>query len=293
MKRFALAALLPLAAPLLGACGGDDEPAPCSDSGRHLGAVITFATFARQLDDATAEGVDVDGMATGKQDEVGCFQQDFTAPDGRGGIDNQFATLLPLIEDFVGSENIDAILEGAIANGQLLLVLDVGGVDDPLNDSCVDVTLGAGTGTPLLDTEGLYEAYQTFGFDAVAAPISHLPGGRIDNGVLDVGPGDLTLPVRILDADFNLVLRSGRFHLDVTPDALGGVWLSGYAGGGIAVDDFSAIIAGLNISDDIMMSVVPLLAVIADLGQDETGACSQVSAALRIETTPAFVQQPP
>jgi hypothetical protein len=289
MKR-ALASCL--CACSLWACGGDDEPVPCGESGGHLGAVITFATFARQLDDATAEGVDVDGVTTGETDAVGCFHPDFNAPDGRGGIDNQFATLLPLIEDLVGSENIDAILEGAIANGQLLLVLDIAGVDDPLNDSCVDVALGAGLGTPLLDTEGAYEAYQTFAFDDVKAPVSRLERGTIADGVLTIGPGDIVLPVQILDADFNLNLRSGRFHLAIERDPLGGgVRLSGFAGGGIAIADFSAIIASLNIGSDIMMSIVPLLAVVADLGPDASGACQEVSAALRFETTPAFVLQ--
>lgn len=294
MSRRLVVGMAALAGLATAGCSDDDRPA-CSLTGSAKGSVITFATFARKpnLDeDTVAEGVDIDGLDSNSTQEQGCYTDDFVSPDGRRGIDNQLAELLPLIEDFVGSENIDAILEGAIANGQLLIVLNVEGVDDVHNDDCVDVSIGAGTGTPFLDSEGSYVAYQTFGFDRDLAPVSHLPFGRIENGILHAGPADVVLPVRILDAEFNLNLRGARFRMAIEHDPLGGGFsLNGFGGGGLAVADLQDIVVGLNIGDDVMGAVVPLLEGLTDLGLDASGECDQVSAALRIETTPAFVSE--
>jgi hypothetical protein len=276
----------------LGIAGCSDEPIECSVTGQARGSVITFATFARRVEDEDdlVEGVDIDGLDSTNEDGDGCFVNDFVSPDGRKGIDNQFATLIPLIEDFVGSENLDAILEGAIANGQLLIVMNVEGVDDPLNDDCVDVSIGAGTGTPFLDAEGTYVEYQTFGFDRDKAPVSKLPNSRIEDGVLLAGPADVVLPVRALDAEFNLNLHGARFRLEIEEEPLGGGFsLSGYGGGGLEVTELQSIVADLNIGDDVIDAVVPLLQNLADLANNEAKECSQVSAALRFETTPAFV----
>lgn len=290
MRRPALSLVAIALAALCTGC--TDDAATCSESGGAKGSVITFATFARQSvdEEGVAEGVDIDGLDSVSSQLDGCYTNDFVSPDGRRGIDNQLATLIPLIEDFVGSENIDALLEAAIANGQLLLVMNVEGVDDPHDDSCVDVSIGAGSGTPFLDSQGDYVKYQTFGYDRETAPVSTLPNGRIEDGVLYAGPADVVLPVRILDAEFNLNLRGARFRMDITHDEIGGGFsLAGYGGGGLEVAELGDIVAGLNIGDDIIGAVVPLLNNLTDLANNERGECTQLSAALRIATTPAFV----
>jgi hypothetical protein len=265
----------------------------CAQSGEIESAVVTRATFARQLDDDTAEGLNLDGYVTEEGDVAGCFKGDFVGPNGEPGIDNQLATLLPLIEGFVGTENIDALLEGAIANGQLLIMVSLTGVDDVWQDDCVDVRVGAGLGAPFLDTEGSYVPYQTFAFDDEKPP-SELLNGRIVDGVVVAGPGKLVLPVNILDARFDLDLRSAGVSLRITDDPIGGgLSLKGVVGGGILVDDFNGIITSLNIGDDVMGAVVPLVAGLADLGEDADGVCQRVSAALKFESTQAFLLENP
>lgn len=288
MIRWAVASLC-----LMGCTSWNVAPAGgiCGTEGETKGAVVTDITFARTFDDGTADGIDLDGRVSGEGDGEGCFKEDFVSPDGREGIDNQLGTLLPLVEELVGSENIDALLDGAIANGQLLIMLAVTNVDDPHHDDCVNVRVGAGLGTPFLDTNGEYEPYQTFGFDEERAETSTLIAGRIEDGVLEAGPGRVLLPVQILDASFNLDMRFSRVRLEVSHDALGGgVALSGLIGGGILVDDFSQVVSGLNIGDDIVGAVVPLLRPLADLEMDpEEGTCRRVSGAFKFESTPAFV----
>ena len=284
--------LAPAALALVGmtlvACGGDVAPQVCAATGETKGAVVTHATFARQLDDVTAEGLDIDGAQSIEGDPAGCYKQDFTSPDGQFGIDNQFATLLPLIEEFVGTENIDALLDGAIANGQLLIILAVDGVDDPYNDDCVDVRMGAGIGSPYLNTENDYEPYQTFAFDP-DSPVGTMIG-RIENGVLTAGPGPIVLPVRILDADFNLELDATHVRFDVAYDPLqGGIALEGIASGGISVEAFKTIVTDLNIGTDVIGALLPILAGKADLAEDSEGTCRRISAALKLTTTTAYV----
>ncbi len=280
---------------LMGCTSWDVAPAggACGTEGETKGAVVTDITFARTFEDGTADGIDLDGRVSDAGDGDGCFKEDFVSPDGRPGIDNQLGTLLPLVEELVGSENIDALLDGAIANGQLLIMIALSNVDDPQNDDCVDVRVGAGLGTPFLDADGAYEPYQTFGFDEERAETSTLVAGRIAGGVLEAGPGRVNLPVQILDASFNLDMRFSRVRLEVQHDALGGgVALRGFIGGGILVDDFSQVVSGLNIGDDIVGAVVPLLRPLADLEIDpEEGICRRVSGAFQFESTPAFLYE--
>ena len=281
-----------LAAALLAGCSAEEtQPTPAPKSVTQAG-VLTFATFARILDDDTkvAEGLNLDGLVSTNGDEASCGMKDFTSPDGEAGIDNQFGGLLPVIEGYVGSENIGALLAAAIANGQLLILFAIDDVDDLKNDDDVTVRVAAGTGVPFLDAQGKFITYQTFGIDRVTAPVSKLPG-RIEDGVLHVGPGQAILPVRVLDAKFNLDLHEVAGRIELTPDESGGgVSMKGMLAGGIKVVDFKDIIASLDIGQDVIASATGLIGLLADLVPDEeTGKCTQVSAGLRVETTPAFI----
>jgi hypothetical protein len=298
MKRaLSLASLFALSLSLLG-CGegptSSNQPGIKEQTGVTQAGVLTFATFARVLDDEKdiAEGLNVDGLVSTDGDVESCGKLDFTSPDGEPGIDNQFGGLLPVIEKYVGSENIGQLLAAAIANGQLLIVIAVDHLDDPKNDDDVTVRIAAGRGIPLLDATGKLIDYQTFGIDLDTAPVSKLPGS-VKDGVLTIGPGDAVLPVRVLDADFNLALHGVVGRLTLTPEPLrGGISFEGTLAGGIAVDDFKDIVQNLTISSDVMSATSGLIGLLADLAPDEeTGRCTQVSAALRIEATPAFIHE--
>ncbi|MBM4373680.1 MAG: hypothetical protein FJ095_01250 [Deltaproteobacteria bacterium] len=275
------------------ACGGEQElppEAPCVASGTGQASVVTFATFARKVEGAGVEGVDVDAIVSDGSDEAGCYKADFTSPEGIPGIDNQVSTLLPLVEELVGADNIDALLGAAITNGQLIILVTVRGVDDFVNDSCVDVAFGAGAGAPLLDGAGNYLPYQTFGWDLDTAAVSTLQRGRIEDGVLLAGPGDVELPVRVLDANFKLGIHQTRVRMNLArDDDGGGAELSGFVGGGIVVEELAKVIESFNIGEQVKGAVVPLLKTRADLAMDADGNCRQISAALRFATTPAYV----
>jgi hypothetical protein len=274
----------------LAGCGSESQSG--TPTGVTQSGVVTFATFARILDEdaRVAEGLNIDGVNSTDGDLESCGKKVYTSPEGDVGVDNQFGGLLPVIESKVGSENLGQLLATAIANGQLLVLLSIEGLDDPTNDDEVTVKLAAGTGLPLLDSKGKFITYQSFGLDRETAPVSTLPG-KVTNGVLDVGPGEAVLPVRVLDAKFNLNLHGARGRFVLTPEARGGgLSMNGMISGGLVTAEFKGIVEKLNIKQDVISAAVTLVALVADLGySDESGTCTQVSAALKIETTPAFI----
>ena len=275
------------------ALAGCASPPSAAPKGVTQGGVITFATFARILDDKAgiAEGVNIDGRVHPTGDALSCGMRDFTSPEGVKGVDNQFGGLLPIIEAKVGTENLGALLATAIADGQLLILMAIDDVADLENDAKVSVRVAAGVGTPLLDSQGQFITYQTFGVDRATAPVSTLPG-RIVDGVLKVGPGDAVLPVRVLDAKFNIALHGMVGDLKLTRDPLGGggVTMSGTLGGGIETSDIQGIVTKLNIASSAISAATTLVALVADLAQDPNDAhCTQISAGLKVETAPAFV----
>lgn len=293
MRRASPTLVLALGAGLwLTGCGAEPLPEPTGKKSVTQAGVITFATFARVLDEKNhiAEGMNLDGLVSPDGDLPSCGMRDFTSPEGEPGIDNQFGGLLPVIESYVGSENIGQLLAGAIANGQLLILMAIDDLDDPVNDDEVSVRIAAGLGLPLLDAQGKFITYQTFGIDRETAPVSTVKAS-VKDGVLLIGPGEAALPVRVLDARFNLDLHGVRGRIELTPDeGGGGLSMKGTLGGGLAVADFKGIVTSLNIGQDVISMATGLVGLLADLARDEEEAkCLQVSAALRIEATPAFI----
>lgn len=297
ISRFVCCACLAAAV----ACGGEQAEvtqAPTETKAGTYGTVLTFATFAQQLEQPTetspgiTEGLNLDGQNGVGEDAATCYKLDFDGPDGRAGVDNQFAVLLPLIKTFVGEENIDVLLEAAIANGQLLIVLELQGLDDFKDDDDVTLTLGAGRGSVLLDAEGNYELYQTFAYNREEAPVSVFRG-HVKDGTLYASADEAWLPVRVLDADFNLHVRGSQVEFKIQEEALGGgVSIAGLVSGGINVDDFKEIVSSLNIDNQLETLATSIIGGTADLKPDADGVCQEVSAALKFRGSPAFILDP-
>ena len=258
--------------------------APCTND--HIeSTLVRTLRFARQNPRGVSDGFDIDRHVSDASDPIGCRHADFTSPSGVPGIDNQIATLVPIIESQAGGVTLDAILQTAINDGQLLLAIELLGVDDEHNDDCVTIRTRPLQGTPSLGTDHLVEVGQTF--DAQPNGEQTLvPNARIVNGIVDVGPVPLTVPVAILDARFTLHIQSGYMHLEIHDD---GVWV-GKLGGGIAIREMTMIAMGLNIPPSLMSTAMLLLESSADLAPDPmTNRCTQVSSTLLFESVTAFV----
>ena len=90
----ALGSSLGLLAALGSGCAPEGPSTVCTSSPAQTW-IVRELQFAREVEGPgrVAEGFDLDAL-NGQT----CRIRDYTAPDGRGGIDNQLAALLPLIE---------------------------------------------------------------------------------------------------------------------------------------------------------------------------------------------------
>lgn len=258
-------------------------------------AVVTELLFGKlQYDDEGnriaegrhdyAEGLNLDGRVSNATDLEGCRRFDQISPDGEEGIDNQCAVLFETIEDmFPGA--VEGIIQGTINEGRLLLMIELDGVDDPMNDERVEVRVFLGEGRPDLSARDRIASHQTFDIDT-EAPIS-VTRGRIEDGVLHASGFDVEFPVAVFNVFFDLKLNDAQIR--ATRNDAGG-W-DGMIGGGITIEQ---ILTVTRMADDMQeIQITPILELVlptmSDLDRDpETNRCNQLSAGMVFTSTPAF-----
>jgi hypothetical protein len=269
-------------------CGGEEAPAvaPCV-TGETYAAITTKLAFARAASPTVAPGFDLDGRTSDGSDTLSCGKVDFTDSEGRVGVDNQLAPLVPEIEKFVG-DAIDGLLQGSINDGQLVILMEMENVDDFTNDECVNFAVQVGMRKlPSLGTNGIIEAYQTFELDPTAQR-SYVTNAQIKDGVLETGPFNVAIPLAIFDVAFTLNAQNARFRLAFDEE----LRTKGHLGAGILPQE---IIDGVSDGDgleDLLPQIKLLLDANTDLAYNEdTGKCEQLSATLDVETVPAFIRR--
>lgn len=288
-----LSVLLLSSLPFVAAGCADDEaqsldPIHDCGGGETRSFLISTLGFTRvDPDTGTTPGFDVDGMVSVGKDEASCFKKDFTTPEGEKGIDNQLAALIPDVEAIFG-DAVDGLIQGAINNGILLILIDVKGAANMENDECVDVTVRTVLGKPTLGTDGVIEPYQTYDPDPNGQS-SDATSGRIEDGVLTIGPFELAIPIAIFDVSFVIHVHDALLRLNVGGED--GVRRDGLVGGGVVPQE---IIEGVEVGAGVA-KYIPLLRVVlegaADLAVDSEGTCQQVSAGLAVTAVEAFVRE--
>lgn len=268
----------------VGDAGSARPPAACDSPGRQRSVVLTGFLFTRAdpMRPTVVDGFDLDGRVSTAGDIEGCRQADYTSPAGTPGIDNQIARLLPVVDSMTGGA-LDGLIQAAVNNGQLLVAITLDGVDDLRNDDCVTFHLQRVAGMPFVGSDMRIDPGQSFDLQR-DQPVTTAPG-RIREGVLEVGPATLRLPVTALDARFVLTLNRGRLRATVRDDGS----MTGVVAGGVSVAEFSETIRGLTISRNEMAAFTGALRLFADLAPDEAGACTQISMGLSFSARPAFV----
>lgn len=258
-----LAALLALAA----ACAGPSEEDVPEALGETRTAVADLLLFARDLEPGVSNGFDLDGFVSTGDDGTGCGHADRVSPDGTPGIDNAFAGLLPALEATEASA-IEDLVQDAIAVGDLLLMFEVSGIDDPRNDDCVDVSVHRGHGTPLLAPDGTLLDGQTFTTDPDPARVSCVP---LVDGVIEAGPLALQLEVQVLDVELELAMQDARMRLELFDDGS----MAGVFGGAVPLGGILKIVEEDDLESlrDLVTSLVTLAADL-DTAEEACGALS-------------------
>src|SRR5689334_15498019 len=130
MRSTFCAALAACSLLALGCADLDTDPDPsassCGAGAPHAFVISTLGFTRVDPMKGTAPGFDVDGVVSDGTDAASCNKKDFTGPNGEKGIDNQLAALIPDVEKVLGNA-VDGLLQGAINNGDLLILMNVEG----------------------------------------------------------------------------------------------------------------------------------------------------------------------
>lgn len=260
----------------------DNESAP--EPQTFLTVIDTMA-FAAADDNGRVAGFDLDGRTSPAGEPESCGHGDAVDPSGQEGIDNQLATLVPLFE-LAGIGAAEGLIQGAIADGGLILMLQVDGIDSLDDDPEVTLMLRAGTGLPLLGTDGKLLAGQTFALHP-ESPDSVASVAHIEGGVLEAGPFGLRLPVSVFGVSYTLTMHDARIRATWTED---GGMVEGVLGGAVPYSDLLEIGRLAAMDDGSVLPTIELLFEDAvDMTPDENGVCTRISAAFRFTAVSGFL----
>jgi hypothetical protein len=263
-----------------------EPPAPDAATGPQTLIVVldTVVITSTEEDGVTAPGFDLDGVDSDFGDETTCNKPDFTAPDGTPGVDNQIATLIPVFQQTeIGI--VESLVQNAIEEGGLLVLLQIDGVDDRENDPEVGLTLRLGTGVPLLGTDRRLVSDQTFELHPDTQDPTALEA-RIEDGVLHARGLDGVLPVVVFGVTYELEFQGARARATLTDDH--GL-TDGLLGARVPVASLLDILHRALGDGAVVQAAETLLRRAADLGRDEEGICTELSAALAFTGKRAFL----
>lgn len=267
-----------LAVLVLAACGPADQAVEVVGMQE---AAIHQLTLGREEPRGTAPGFDLDGWQSNENDGRSCFQADFVDADGRAGVDNQLAVLMPLI-DIAGEGALESLVQQAINEGRALMVMQM----RHMSDGTIDLTVKRGEDTPLLGTDGRLLPGQTLGLNAEQPLLGHVAGATMKASKFRAGPMDLELPVVVFSNLYVLNVQGALIEADVTDD---GRLINGRLGGAVSVEQVLGI-AGR--AADQTHGLEELLGSgirgSADMGRGEDGACTALSMGVTFGAVPVF-----
>lgn len=255
--------------------------------------------------DVEVDGLDLDNTDSKLQDGGACPHDDFTAPDGRTGIDNQFWRLFGCTKGFrfgsirhLDERNTFTTRMHPFGHQGPAILVEVSGVNDRKNDDDVQVRIFSSADRVTLDAKGDVVSDFSFGVHENTSYWGPPARGRIEDGILTTEPVDLRLRFEHQIVDGELVYRGARLRATLNEDGgltgiLGYYWdaenlfrihndhsIDGKHTGRLAAHARGYTCAG----------IYHALGRVADGHRDpESGKCTTVSAATHFHATPAFV----
>lgn len=248
--------------------------------GSHVNITQTIR-FMELEADGVARGFDLDGRVSAEGEEESCGHGDFRSPEGREGVDNQLAELWNAVGPLVG-EQAHALLQNAINEGRVLLMIELENVDDLWHDDDVTLNIFKGILRPDIGTYGVISPDQTFEFD-YESPISTIKHVQIQDGQLIAGPFELKIPVTILSLDTIVKLEFG--HIQMRIDDQGR--MEGFFNGAVHVPTLTETLINTDAESEARL-VAPFFERNADMMKVD-GVCTYLSMGLSFQATRAFV----
>lgn len=264
--------------------GDSDEPDPAAScvGGSEKSLVLTRIGFARQMPMGVSPGFQLIDHIAMEGDAETCGHGSLTDPEGRKGINNQLSVLMPSV-DAVTNGAADPLVQEAINGGMLLYGVRIPNLQGMGDAACVNLDFHLLAGKPSVGTDQRLDPNQTF--DVQNGSPTSTVRGVMKGGVIEAGPFELVMPIRILDAQFNQTVRGARVRIKLNADGSA----SGVIGGGIAKSELVDHLASLALGP--VKDLLPtLLDSIADLEPETTSHdCRQFSGAFTFDAKNAFI----
>jgi len=284
--------------------GGGTDSGPRSDSGGGggdsgwaMGGSGFVASLVEKVDATmagVAPGFNLDGrVSDADTDAMGCFELDYTSPDGVTGVDNEAAGPFGGALDTFSGGDFNATIRTAMGNGDLLVLLQLAQTDCGGAASCevaVDVARGllpTGVTTAAVDGMGHLTAGQTFDVDGsspIVSSIATLTGSDLSAQfpelAISLPFGDATITLRLHEAHLTAHVASAT-RLD-----------NGVVGGRLDINELAASIAATGMFD--MATAAAVLSSFGDLDPaDASGTmCQGISVAFVFEAVDADITPP-
>jgi dienelactone hydrolase len=132
----------------------------------------------------TVDGVDLDGIAS-RRDAPGaneCAHDDFVGPAGQPGIDLSYWRAVGCVRGFQHGEIADVVVDQAVRDGSMTILIELRGVDDPRNDDSVRAQIFASTDPPPVGADGSVLPFGTLSAHGDAATAARSAAARSSTG---------------------------------------------------------------------------------------------------------------
>lgn len=278
-------------------CGGIDNRGPDCENVLIAPELAQDPLPYREVTGSKSYGSNLDGTEDGRETATTCAHQNFVHPDGTSGIDNQMYRLLGCHKwvnaggEYAPSNIKQSAKEDIYDFRTNRTVMEIREVDDEQNDEHVEVVLYRGNDSLVVDAEGHAVPWQSQRIDADTPP-QHLRG-RIVQGELITEPTDISssvasyfphvLPVWIRGAQFRLRLSETGAEAVRTGYVDAASWWR-----------WRRTVTGFgSVAGDSPPSLYEALHRLADGYKDpETGACTALSSATKLEFVRAHIRHP-
>ncbi len=263
---------------------GDPLTGECADGDCYFVAdELDIARIQGPTGEETVEGFNLDGRVSDETDLMGCELADYTNAAGTMGIDNQFASLVPILEG-LAMIDIGMTLEDSILAGDILILMHLTGASGT-NDSSVTANLhlaevvGGGMPTATGRTIDADQSFTITSTDEIEA-VGSMSGGTF-SASLDL----ITIALPLMEADVDLNIRNAQITFDVS----GATLTNGVIGGSLNIEELVTALA--MIPDFAMYEMIAreTLGNMADLEPDADGFCENISIGLDFHAVAAVV----
>ena len=247
--------------------------------------VIRKYEFVTEAEDGSAEGFDVDGRVSEQYERESCGHGDYVDAEGRPGIDNALARISDDIAPLVG-DTAETLVGSAVNEGRMLVIIELEGLDDFVNDDDVTLRFFRARGAPPVGQKDLLAPDSTLYIDP-RMPMVTLEGLSVIDGELLTPKFDYDMPIEALEASFSMAVEHGRIRLKIHEDGS----FTGVLGGATNFQDTLNYLYTTDGSQEAEL-ITPIFSEYADM-QRVDGTCELFSFAFAFEGTTAFIVRYP